>query len=296
MRLLYSRHLEHFLAIFDTRSLRKAAQASGVTQPALTKSLRVLESALSVTLFERHAAGVQPTRAGVILRRHAQHIVNSSRHAALELAQLKSGQSGALRVGSGIVWSVGRMPRMLAALHAKYPQLEVTLETGISEQLVPRLVDGHLDVVFASIPREPLPPGFKTVRLPDADMRVFGRRQHPLARRRSVALRSLAGYDFVGFLDDLDSQRHMDAAFGEGGTRTPRITLRASSLDAILATVAGSDSLVVLADLLKARAVAAGLAPIPMAAPVWRIPMGIMYHEHNEELAALRGLVEASGE
>jgi DNA-binding transcriptional LysR family regulator len=294
MRLLYSRHLEHFLAVYEAGSLRQAAESSGVTQPALTKSLRVLEGALSVTLFERRASGVVPTQAATILRRHAQHIVNNSRHVALELALLKGGRTGTLRVGSGIIWSVSRMPALLARLHAQFPQLEIVLQTGIADQLTPRLVNGELDIVFASVPRQPLPAGFVTAALPQADMTVFGRRAHPLARRRSVRLRDLAGYDFVGFADDVDFQRHAENAFGAAGMSVPRTILRSSSLDALIATVAASDSLVILADLLSGRVLDAGLSRLRLSEPLWRISMGIMYHEHSAELTPLRTMLDLS--
>jgi len=296
MRLLYSRHLEHFLAVYEAGSLRRAAETSGVTQPALTKSLRVLEAAVGMSLFERHATGVVPTPAATILQRHAQQIVNSARYVNTELGWLRGGDMGALRVGCGIVWSVSRMPQLLAQLHVQFPRLEIVMHTGIAEQLVPRLLDGGLDVVFASITRLSLPAGYVTRRLPDFDMVVFARKDHPLARRRAVTLKQLAGYDFVGFLDDLDSQYRAELVFGVAGVPMPRMSLRSSSLDTLLATVAASDSLAILADVLAPRALDAGLTRLRLPAPVWQIGMGIMHHAHVTEWMPVRALLAlASG-
>lgn len=291
MRLLYSRHLEHFLAVCQARSLRKAAQGCGVTQPALSKSIRVLETALSVSLLERRPAGVVPTPAGEILRRHAVHIVDSARCVEAELGALLGGDGGVLRIGAGMVWSVTHLPQWLARLHARFPRLQIATRSGVSEQLVPLLLDGELDVLVASLSREPLPPGFRTVRLPDADMLAYGRRGHPLTRRRGVVLADLRSCDFVGFADDPQWHRHAEAAFAAAGLDPPRMLLSSSSLETLLATVATSDSLAILPAALGDRAAAAGLAPLRLPAPVWRIGMGISHREHSAELAPLRELV-----
>lgn len=298
MRLLYSRHLEHFLAVFDAGSLRRAAQAGGLTQPALTKSLRVLEGALSVSLFERTPSGVVPTQAALILRRHALHIVQSSRYLAMEIGMLRAGQSGTLRIGSGLVWSTTRMPQWLATLHARFPRLEIALHTGVSEYLTPQLLDGHLDVLVASTPREPLPAGFTTVPLAEVDMVVFARRDHALAGRRRPALAHVAGHDFVCFADDPEWQRQADAAFGAAGLKPPRVVLQSSSLEVLLAAVAASDSLALMSASLAPRAAASGLVPLRLPAPVWRIRMALSHRDQAAEFAPVRDLLamaQASG-
>lgn len=296
MRLLYSRHLEHFLAVCDAGSLRQAALSSGVTQPALTKSLRVLEQALDLSLFERTPTGMVPTPAAEIVRRHARHIVQSSRYLELEIGMLRGGQAGTLRIGSGQVWSSTRMPQWLARLHARFPQIEIALETGVSEHLTPQLLDGRLDVLIASQPSQPLPPGFTTVSLADVDMVVFGRREHALARRRRVSLADVAAFDFVGFSQDPEWQRQADLAFGLAGLRAPRMVLRSTSLEALLATVAASDSLALMSVSLTPRAVDAGLVRLRLPAPVWRLRMALSYRDPAAEFAPLRELLSMAGE
>ncbi|HSW18171.1 MAG TPA: LysR family transcriptional regulator [Ramlibacter sp.] len=292
MRLLYSRHLEHFLAVYDTRSLRKAADVCSVTQPALSKSLQTLEAALSVTLFERSATGMEPTAAAHIVRRHGQHIVNSSRYIGMEIAMLRGGEAGELRIGSGIVWSATRMPALLAALHARYPKLEITMHSGMADQLLPRLLDGQIDVMLGALPLEPLPPGYDVHELPAAEVRVFCRRGHPLTRLAPVSLRQVAEHDFVGFSDDFESQRQAGLRFADTGLTAARTILRSSSLETLLATVAASDSLTLLSDLLLERAEAAGLQQLQLDAPLWRIRLGICYRAQSIELAPLRTLVD----
>ncbi len=291
MRLLYSRHLQHFLAVYETRNLRKAAELCSVTQPALSKSLQTLEDALSVTLFERSATGMVPTPFAEIVRRHGQHIVNSSRYLAMEIAMLNGGEAGALRIGSTIVWSATRMPSLLVALHAQYPKLEITLQTGLASQLQPRLVDGTLDVMLGSLSAKPLPDGYSVQALPDTDVWVYCRRDHPLMRLSIVNLEELEKWDFIGLLEDHESQRQVDVQFMQMGLSAPRTVLRTSSLETLLATVGASDSLTVLSDLLRNRAAAEGLEQLHLKTPLWRIRLGIIYRTGTADLAPVRTLL-----
>src|SRR5262245_16362840 len=72
----------------EERSVLRAAEAAGMTQPAASKLLGELEDALGVRLFERHARGVQPTWYGEILVRHARSVLAELSRAQEEIAAL----------------------------------------------------------------------------------------------------------------------------------------------------------------------------------------------------------------
>lgn len=294
MRFLYSRQLEHFLAAYDTLSLRKAAERCNVTQPALTKSIQRLEEVLSLTLFERHANGVVPTPAAEILRRHGRLIVDNSRHIETEIALLRGGEAGALHIGSGTALSVTRMPGLVAALHLRYPQLRIRVEDGLGEKLVPRLLDGKLDVVMGRMPPGALPEGYQVVSLPSAEMVVFVRKDHPLAHRE-VEVRELASWDFIGFTGDELGRTQTDLYFRGLGMTPPRTILESSSLEILLTTVARSDSLALLSDMMQERAAVVGLQRLKLDQPLWRADLGICFHRQSLELEPMRTLLELAG-
>lgn len=294
VRFLYSRQLEHFLAAYETLSLRKAAERCNVTQPALTKSIQKLEEVLSLTLFERHANGVVPTPAAEIVRRHGRLIVDNCRHIEIELALLRGGHAGALHIGSGTAWSVTRMPGLIAALHLRYPKLGITVEDGLGEQLVPRLLDGKLDVVVGRMPPEALPDDYKVVKLPSTEMAVFVRKGHPLSQR-VVAVHELANWEVIGFTGDELGRSQRDRYFDGIGVKPPRTIVESSSLEILLTTVAKSDSLAVLLDMFEQRVAAAGLQRLKLDQPLWRVDLGICFHRQSLELEPLRTLLDLAG-
>ncbi|MDR0439489.1 MAG: LysR family transcriptional regulator, partial [Candidatus Accumulibacter sp.] len=230
MRILYSRQLEHFLAIYEAGGLRQAASRYGVTQPTLTRSLQLLENAFSTTLFERHANGVVPTEAAHILHRHAQHIINSVRYAKMEIDAIQTGQSGELRIGCGMIWSSTLMPALLARLHKEFPLLGITMETGIVDQLIPRLLNGTLDFVMAKMPTEPLPKGFSSAELSMNRMVVLARRDHPLRRNKPIPLKDLCAYDFLGFAMNTGHVERLSRLFDAHKLPAPNLILKTTSL------------------------------------------------------------------
>lgn len=292
MRNLYSRHLEHFVAVYETQSIRGATTQGGASQAALSKSLKVLENLFSLTLFERHPNGMAPTAAAHVLYKQTLHIVNAARYLDMEMGRLRGGQTGTLRIGSGMVWGATEMPALLATMHQQFPWLEIVLHNGVSEVLTPMLLEGQLDVVIASLPNGPLPKGFSTIPLPGSPMSVFARTGHPLAQRRPVTLKQLTTADFVGFATDSNYLQQVNTVFGQAGLRAPRTIIQASSLETLLATVMASDSLVILPDALASRARTAGLTRLKMKDPLWQLQLGISYRNAAAELAPVQKLLD----
>jgi DNA-binding transcriptional LysR family regulator len=263
----------------------------GVTQPALTRSLQLLESAFSTSLFERTASGVKPTEAGDIVRRHAQHIVNSARYVKMEIDAITSGQSGELRIGCGMIWSSTRMPALLAQLHGEFPLLDITVQTGISAHLMPRLFNGTLDVVMARIPTEPLPAGFSSVDLGATKMVVLARKDHPLQRKKQVQLADLCNCNFLGYALDNEYLTRWTTLFGAHRLQAPHVILKANSIEVLLATALVSDSLIVLSDIELELAKNYGLRPLRLDTPLWSIQTGVCYRTPIGEMAPLKALV-----
>jgi DNA-binding transcriptional LysR family regulator len=293
MRILYSRQLEHFLAIYEAGGLRQAASRFGVTQPTLTRSLQLLENAFSTNLFERHANGVVPTEAAHILRRHAQHIINSARYAKMEIDAIQAGQSGELYIGCGVVWGSTIMPTLLAQLHKEFPSLGITMETGIVEQLIPRLLDGTLDVVMSKMPAVPLPKGFSFIELSKNKMVVLARRDHPLQRNKAVPLKELCAYDFLGFAMNKGYIEQLSHLFNTHNLPAPNIILKTTSFETLLTVVAKSDNLIVLPDIGMDKELFHALKPLRLDTSLWDMRFGVHYRTQIAEMAPLKFLLKA---
>jgi DNA-binding transcriptional LysR family regulator len=289
---LYSRQLEHFLTVYASLSLRGAAEKSGLSQPALSKSLRSLEERLQVSLFERMSTGVMPTEAAHILHRYASTIVNDARYAEMEISALRLGLKGTLKIGAGVTWSLTHMPKVLAEFHQKYPSIHLKLVTGISDQLRPRLEQGDIDVLVCDLGGVEVPGDFEVWHSWPTEMTPFARSGHPVLEKRPIMLRDLLAYDWAGFADDERFTRAALAYFGGRGLRPPVVSIEMTSLATMLSVVRVSNHIAVIADALHREAASRGLEVVRLNEPLWKIETAVVFRRQIASLDPVRYLLD----
>lgn len=192
------RAVDYFLAVVEHGTLRGAAQTLGVTQPALTKAIRRLEDETGVRLFDRRARGVTLTAYGEVLARHARSMRANLQDANEELAALRQGVSGRIRVGAGPTWYRTILPRAVAAFRLERPAVRLHVVGGLDEGLKTQLRAGSLDFVLAVVPDAPLvEPDLECRALFGDDYRVIAAHNHPLRSRAGVSPADLLDYPWI---------------------------------------------------------------------------------------------------
>lgn len=192
------RQLERFLAVVDHGTLAAAARELGLTQQALSASLAGLEKALDVRLFDRGPGGITKLTAyGETLVTHARSQIAADRRAREALRSLANAETGTVTVGIGETFAGDIIEPAVSLVHAERPGLRINLIEGYSEQILERLYDGEFDFVAVGVGGFALREGFGAEVIYSADDVVACRPAHPLARKRKVRLRDLAGYTWV---------------------------------------------------------------------------------------------------
>jgi LysR family transcriptional regulator, nitrogen assimilation regulatory protein len=140
--------LRYFAAIAELKSVTRAAQSLRISQPALTRQLRLLEEDIGTSLFLRHHRGVQLTEAGVVLRDRAEVILRLLNEAHTEISKRSLAPAGAIRIG--FPPSIGTL--LLAAItketQARLPHLTVHLVEGLSHLLQEWLLSDRIDLAL----------------------------------------------------------------------------------------------------------------------------------------------------
>jgi DNA-binding transcriptional LysR family regulator len=228
------------------RSVLRAAAAIGMSQPAASKLLRELEQALGVSLFERHARGVEPTPCGEILVRHAHTVLAEIRRAQEEVDALRRGQL--FRVSIGTVMSPGTdlVPMAVSLLEQRHPQMIVSVEMDFSRPLVAKLLQGRLDIVIARIldPHDADRLSFEA--LAQEPHSLIARRQHPLARRRKLTVEDLVERTWILPPSPSILRERLNAMFLQRGLSLPQKIVETSSLPMITNLLRRTDMLVAL--------------------------------------------------
>jgi DNA-binding transcriptional LysR family regulator len=146
------RHLVLLAELVSRRSLRKAALATGMSQPAATRLLHELEDLLGAPLFERSSRGMVPTPLGRLMTHHAAMVLEGLDHVSHEAAALLSGSAGDLRVGVFPGVSPALVADAVARIKQQTPRLRLRLVDGPNEVLLSSLREHGLDLVIGRAP------------------------------------------------------------------------------------------------------------------------------------------------
>ncbi len=173
--------LRVFMAVLEHRSLRKAAAALHLTQPALSKSIAGLEETLGVKLFDRVANGVELTVHGHGFAPRARAVFDELRRAAQELALVSSGAVGSLRVGALPLPAIPVVPAAVGRLLDAHPGVQVSLVEEHETELLDRLRRRDIELAILRPALVDAEDDLRIERLFDERACVVAARTHPLA-------------------------------------------------------------------------------------------------------------------
>ena len=192
------RQCRHVLALDQHRSFARAADALGLTQPALSRSLQMLEKSIGARLFDRDRTRVEPTPVGERLIERARLLVNQARDIEQDLKQMLGLEVGLLRIGAGpypadlsVGTAVGRLVR-------RHPSLMVDLSVADWSELIRRVVSSELELAIADTGVAKQDDRLVAESLSRHQLSFFCRAGHPLAGRAALTLEELRKYPLVG--------------------------------------------------------------------------------------------------
>ncbi len=167
--------------------MHAAARALHLTQPAVTKALRDLESELGTALLVRQSRGVTLNAEGVLLLARARVVVRELQRAKEDLNLVKGGRGGHLFIGVTPLAGLTIMPRAFALFRQAWPEVTLDFIEYTSDQLYENLRNGQLDfaVGAATGPQVDTPILWEDLLSLPTSLSV--RRDSPLAHCRSLA-------------------------------------------------------------------------------------------------------------
>lgn len=157
MRNLNLDQLQTLIAIADLGTFAAAAQALHLAPPTVSMHIKELESRLDAELVVRGRRQADLTPAGEVLVREGRQLLLASDDLVERVRRRASGREGVVRLGVSAGVSTHLLPRMLEALAARSPGVEIRLEAVGSADAMQRLKGGTLDIAIVASPQPPLP-------------------------------------------------------------------------------------------------------------------------------------------
>ncbi|AMG87583.1 LysR family transcriptional regulator [Bordetella bronchiseptica] len=254
-----------FTAVHDYGSFQKAADVHGLTQSAVTKIVRRLETHYGMALVER-GARTTLTQAGRALYDRAVELLKIANTIERDLLSEDAASLGTLRMGAVPALLELLVLPAAALLLRRYAHASLTTRVKLTSELVDLVIDGRLDLAV----------GFEASSLPEDIVAASLGRQHyklvvraggPLAGRR-LSLQALADCEWLLPSRDIALRRQLDRHFEDAGLNPPRVRLETDTSAMLFAPlIRETDLIAIMAEQSYLQAASRDIAALDTALP-----------------------------
>lgn len=258
-------------AIADKGSFTAAASALEYSQPAISQMVRRLEKRTGTALVERVGRSVRLTEAGEVLARHAVSVLSALEAAEEEVAAIAGLRAGRVRLMAFPSSSATLVPRALASVRERYPDVTVTFTEGEPPQSLAALRAGDCDLAVAftyegtDLGRgEEALDQFVSHPLLDDEVRLVVPNNHPLADQPVARIAELSGDNWIAGCPRC--RGHLVQMCDTAGF-SPRVGFETEDYVAVLGFVAAGLGIALIPDLILASASNPGVTILPIDPP-----------------------------
>lgn len=285
------RRLHAFLAVARTGNLTAAADLIGLTQPALTKTIRRLEGDVGATLFSRSARGMRLTEVGELFLSHAQAIETHWEQAREGVHARSGGGLAEFHIASGPAYHMRIAPLLVRQLAREFPETRFIVDFDVAGTMLPRLIDGEIHLLLGAFIHE-VPEGIVIDKLLDVVTGVMCCRRDPLATLDRVPPEALRDRRWVIYKRDLSVRQRLVNYCLRFQLPPPQVLMEVDALASSLMIVSGTPYLTAGPTTIAPLAEEAGLVVLPLEMPLWTFPSGAWTRRSTREYPILRRALE----
>jgi DNA-binding transcriptional LysR family regulator len=281
--------LRYFVEVARRGGFTRASESLHVTQPAISKAVKALEEELGTRLLVREQRRVVLTEAGRIVLERAQGVLDAIRATEEEVAELGSLRRGRLRLGLPPIVGMAFFPPLLAEFHQAHPAILLELREEGSHVIEALVTRRELDVGAVVLPTDEKV--FGTMPFVADDLSAVLHPDHPLARRRTLALRELKDEPFVFYRPEFALHGHILDACRRSGF-TPTVVSESSHWDFIAEMVAGRIGVALLPQTICGRLDERRVRSVPVTEPAIPWEVGLVWLRDRHLPPATRAWLE----
>lgn len=232
-------HLRTLTTVIRTGSFADAARQLGYTGSAVSQQIAALERTVRMPLFERDAHSIRPTPAGEFIAERARDALAALSALEDDIRGMSEGSTGRLRLGSFPTASENLLPLMLAKYAREHPQVEILLDEGEPDELVPLLQVAELDLALVyrySLVPQPWPKTLKAINLLDEELLLLLAKDHHLAGASGILLSDLRAETWISTREGTSGASCLRRICAGAGF-APQIGYRSNDYDVITSFV-----------------------------------------------------------
>jgi DNA-binding transcriptional LysR family regulator len=195
--------LRAFIAVYDHRSFREAADLLHLSQPALSRRVQALEKRLRVPLFERSTRHVLPTAVGLRFEPMARRLLEELDVSLNSIGAGGDQQSGQLTIASLPSAAAYFLPRVMDKFSTRFPLVRLRVLERLVVECLQCVIRGEAE--FGINVHVPTEIDVTFLQLLDDPYVFVCNRRHPLARKKSIVWQDLSGHSLIGIGRAVDS-------------------------------------------------------------------------------------------
>lgn len=233
------KEIKYFVAVSEELNFRKAAKKLNISQPPLSKQIKILEEKLNLRLFERSKRGVKITLAGNDFLKNCYDIKFKINNSIESAKKIDKGELGNLKIGFSTLASFFILPKTISNFLRIYPNVELQLKEMRTEKIIMDLKEKKIDIGFAG--KKVVDRDIKSLSLFSEDIVLALNKKNKLKNKKKISIKDIKNEKFILFPKSKGSLGIYDKIieFCKKANFKPTVIQEAYEIEVILGLVSG---------------------------------------------------------
>lgn len=227
-------------AVATEKNFTKAATILYISQPSLSKQIKILEKNLDILLINRERNKVSLTESGKILLHYAERILTLCEESCRALVDLKNGDRGNLTVGASQTIGTYLMPRILALFARNYPQIDLKVEVNSTRRIAKNIINRDIDIALVGGEiSDDLKKNLTIKPFVYDELSLIIAKSHPFAKKKTINKEDLYCLDFITLNSNSTIKKFIDNILVQNQIETKQLKtiLQLNSIEGIKTAV-----------------------------------------------------------
>lgn len=227
-------------AIATEKNFTKAAELLHISQPSLSKQIKILEENLDVSLINREHNKISLTESGKVFLQYSERILALCEESCRALIDLKNGERGNLTVGASQTIGIYLLPRVLALFAQNYPQINLKVQVNSTRIIAKNVLNRDIDiaVVGGEIPND-LKKNLTVEKFVEDEFSLIIAKSHPFATKKKITREDLYHLNFITLNSNSTIRKFIDNILMQNQIETKqlKIIMQLNSIEGIKTAV-----------------------------------------------------------
>ena len=229
-------------AVATEKNLTEAANLLYLSQPSVSKQIRILEKNLDISLIDREKNKISLTENGKVFFEYAERILSLCEESCRSINDLKNGERGHLRIGASQTIGIYLLPRVLSLAAKNYPQIHFKVQVNSTRIITKNLINKEIDVaiVGGEIPNDfKFKKNLKIETFLSDEFRLIVGKSNPLRNQQSITKPELYDLNFISLTANSTIRQFIESILSQNGIEPKKfkIIMELNSIEAIKTAV-----------------------------------------------------------